>query len=104
MTARYLLGRPRRVSMVPGNDSAWAVVLQETSVPTTRGSERVKLVAIHRGNESIPQFIWLDSHDDLFATEIGWFQTVKPACAATGSAGGAQSVAEGVGGSCAAAS
>src|SRR3954470_20487413 len=23
MTARYLLGRPRRMSMVPGNDSAW---------------------------------------------------------------------------------
>ena len=25
-----------------------------------------------------PDLIWLDSHDELFATDVSWFMTVKP--------------------------
>jgi imidazolonepropionase-like amidohydrolase len=76
--AKYLLAQPRHMSLLPGNDSAWATVMREVDAPTARGQERVRLVRLDRGASPSPRLVWLDGHDDLFATEVGWFQTIKP--------------------------
>ena len=76
--ARYLLRQPGHMSKLPGNASARLEVVKELTVPTTRGSERVRLVSIERGFGPAPQMIWLDRDDNLFATEVSWFMTVKP--------------------------
>lgn len=76
--ARFLLKQPMHEVRMPGGDTARAEVLREVTVPTTRGSERVRLVAIHRGFSTSPSLVWLDSHDELFADAVSWFITVKP--------------------------
>jgi imidazolonepropionase-like amidohydrolase len=77
--AQYLLRRPGHQGSVVGSGSAHLEIIKETTVRTARGNERVRLVAISTPfSGSTPQVLWLDSHDELFATEIGWFITVKP--------------------------
>ncbi len=76
LLARYLLRQPQRTAKLSNNTTARAEILKETTVPTTHGDERVRLVAINRDFGS--SLVWLDAKDDLFATETGWFITVKP--------------------------
>jgi imidazolonepropionase-like amidohydrolase len=76
--AKYLLARPRHMSLVPGNDSVRATVMREVAVQSARGQQHVKLVRLDRGTAMSPQLIWLDARNELFATEVGWFQTIKP--------------------------
>jgi imidazolonepropionase-like amidohydrolase len=78
LLAKYLLHQPQRTTKLSSNVSARAEILKETAVPTSHGTERVRLVAVDRGFGSSPQLIWLDANDDLFATEVGWFITLKP--------------------------
>lgn len=75
--AKYLLERPSRSTLIPGGDTARVELVRELTVPTARGNEKVKLLAVWRGGPS-PSLIWLDNKNDLFATEVGWFMTVKP--------------------------
>ena len=82
MLAKQLLAQPSRSALLFQGDTARAEVLKELSVTTARGGERVKLVALRRGSSSsLPSLVWLDANDDLFATEVGWFMTVKPGAA-----------------------
>ncbi|HET7374665.1 MAG TPA: hypothetical protein VFJ20_14855, partial [Gemmatimonadaceae bacterium] len=53
-------------------------VVRELTVPTSYGKERVRLAAIHFDPGETPELVWLDSHDELFSTNVGWFMTVKP--------------------------
>jgi imidazolonepropionase-like amidohydrolase len=53
-------------------------VVREVTVPTSHGKERVRLVAIHLDPGETPELVWLDSHDELFSTNVGWFMTIKP--------------------------
>ena len=76
--ARYLLRQPNHTAKVSANSSVKLEILREATVPTKRGNERVKLVSMSNGASSTPQLVWLDSHNDLFATAISWFMTVKP--------------------------
>jgi imidazolonepropionase-like amidohydrolase len=78
LLARHLLKQPGRTAKLPGNASARLEVVKELSVPTAHGSERIRLVSIDRGFGPAPQMIWLDRDDNLFATEVSWFMTVKP--------------------------
>ena len=76
--AKYLLHQPDHSAKVSTTSSARLEVVTETTVPTASGRERVRLVSMSSGAGATPQLIWLDSHDDLFATEISWFMTIKP--------------------------
>jgi len=78
MLARHLLRQPGHTTKLPGNASARLEIVKELTVPTAHGSERVRLVSIDRGFGASPQMIWLDRDDNLFATEVSWFMTVKP--------------------------
>lgn len=81
MLAKFLLAQASHASLMSQGDTARAVVLQELSVTTASGPERVKLVALRRGGSPLPSLIWLDANNDLFATEVGWFMTIKPGAA-----------------------
>lgn len=75
--AQRLLRSANHSAKLSGNRTAHLDVINETTVPTAHGNEHVRLVAIDVGGGT-PQVLWLDSHDGLFATEVGWFMTVKP--------------------------
>jgi imidazolonepropionase-like amidohydrolase len=77
--AQHLLRQPGHQGTVVGGGSARLEIIKETTVRTAHGNERVRLVTISTpGSGSTPQALWLDNRDGLFATEIGWFMTVKP--------------------------
>jgi imidazolonepropionase-like amidohydrolase len=76
--ARHLLRQPTHTAKLSGNGTAHLEVVKELTVPVSRGTERVRLVSIDRGFGGTPQMIWIDQGDNLFATEVSWFMTVKP--------------------------
>ncbi len=76
--ARHLLRAPERTLRLSPTTSVRLDVVKEVTVPTSSGRERVRLVTLLRGSTGTPQVLWLDSHDELFATEVGWFMTVRP--------------------------
>jgi imidazolonepropionase-like amidohydrolase len=76
--ARYLLRQPNRSAKVSAASTVTLAVLREATVPTKRGNERVKLISMSNGTSPAPQLVWLDSNNDLFATAISWFMTIKP--------------------------
>ncbi|HTE45014.1 MAG TPA: hypothetical protein VK636_07205, partial [Gemmatimonadaceae bacterium] len=80
--AKHLLRQADHTARLSANSVAHLEIVAETTVPTSHGTERVRLVTIANNNGNIgsttPQALWLDSHDDLFASEISWFMTVKP--------------------------
>ena len=78
--ARFLLHRPDHTTKLPGATSPVMrlEVVKETTVPTSHGKERVRLVSLSRGTTDTPEMVWLDDNDNLFATEVGWFITIKP--------------------------
>jgi len=78
--ARFLLRRPDHTTKLPGPTSPAMrlEIVKETTVQTSHGKERARLVALYRGTTDTPEMVWLDGNDDLLATEVGWFITVKP--------------------------
>jgi len=78
LLARQLLHAPSHTIVLGKDSTARLEVLHETPVPTSRGQEPVKLVAVSIGSDSVPTLLWLDAKEDLFATEVGWFMTIKP--------------------------
>jgi imidazolonepropionase-like amidohydrolase len=75
-TAKYLLRQPRHVAKTARDSSLRLDVVKQLDVPTAHGRERVRLVTIDNG-DGTPSLLWLDEHDELFATEVAWFITVK---------------------------
>jgi imidazolonepropionase-like amidohydrolase len=75
-TAKYLLRQPRHVAKTVGDSSLRLDVVKQLDVPTAHGRERVRLVTIDNG-DGTPSILWLDEHDELFATEVDWFMTLK---------------------------
>lgn len=78
LTARFLLRHPGGSAIRPDGQSQTARVVAERTVPTAHGTERVRLVSLGSPSSGSDALVWLDSRDELFATEVGWFITVKP--------------------------
>jgi len=76
--AKHLLRQPDHSAKVSATSTIRLEVVKETTVPTAHGNERVRLVSLSTGVGATPQLIWLDQHDELFATEVSWFMTIKP--------------------------
>src|SRR5262245_37500000 len=76
--AAYLLRQDGRSAKLYTGGTARADVVKETTVSTSRGNERARLVTITTSNLDTPQAVWLDATGDLLATEISWFITVRP--------------------------
>jgi len=75
-TAKYLLRQPNHSTKTVGDSSLHLDVVKQLDVPTAHGRERVRLVTIESG-DGTPSILWLDDRDELFATEVSWFMTVK---------------------------
>jgi hypothetical protein len=77
---KYLLQQPQHAAVLSTRTAVRLEILHEMTVATGSGTARVRLVAVHRGDApgESPQLTWLDANDDLFATEVSWFMTVKP--------------------------
>ncbi|MEP6619786.1 MAG: amidohydrolase family protein [bacterium] len=76
--AKHLLRQPDHVTRASSNVSVKLEVMKELTVPTASGSEHVRLVSLTSQGNSIKELLWLDNHDELFATAVSWFMTVKP--------------------------
>jgi len=76
--AKRLLRQPNHTIKLPGDSTLSLSVERELTAPTAHGSERVRLVSMSTNTDYSPDLMWLDSHDELFATDVSWFMTVKP--------------------------
>jgi imidazolonepropionase-like amidohydrolase len=76
--AKRLLRQPKHTLKLPGDSTLSLSVERELTVPTAHGSEHVRLVSMSTNTDYSPDLMWLDSHDELFATDVSWFMTVKP--------------------------
>ena len=82
LIARFLLERPDRTARIlPGGDSVRLEFVGDALVTTDRGPERVRLAMVGEvrdDGDNAPSGIWLDDDGELFATDAGWFITVRP--------------------------
>lgn len=76
--ARYLLGRPGHVGRTAPGGEVRLEIVADTTVPTRSGQERVRLAMMFSGGATTGNGVWLDSRGELFATDIGWFITLRP--------------------------
>jgi hypothetical protein len=78
--AQFLLHRPDHTTRLPGATSPamHLEIVKETTVQTSHGKERARLISVTRGTSDTPEMVWLDGNDNLLATEVGWFITLKP--------------------------
>lgn len=76
LLARYLLGRPDRSARLVPSGRARLEVVADTMVATARGPRRVRLVMIH-GQAPTPTGVWLDDRNELFASDVAWFMSVR---------------------------
>jgi imidazolonepropionase-like amidohydrolase len=76
--AKRLLREPKHTIKIAGDSTLTLAVERQVTVPTAHGRERVRLVSVSINADNAPDLLWLDSRDELFATDVGWFMTVKP--------------------------
>jgi imidazolonepropionase-like amidohydrolase len=75
--ARFLLRQPGHAAKFGDGRAVRLEIANETTVPTSTGRQRVRLALIHAGTDGTPSAIWLDSRDELFASDVAWFITVR---------------------------
>lgn len=81
LLARFLLSRPDRSAELLPAGSVRLEIVADTTLRLASGRKRVRLAMI-RGRTGTPNGVWLDERDQLFASELGWFITVRPEHAA----------------------
>lgn len=74
--ARALLHRPNRTAPLVPEGTARADVLADTTVLLNGAPQRVRMVAVDFGGFE-PGVVWLDAADAIFASDAGWFITVR---------------------------
>jgi hypothetical protein len=78
LLARFLLRQPRFTGRLYPSGTARLEVVAETT-PAAGGVGPVRFAVLHGwGAPTAPSGIWLDARNDLVASEVGWFQTVRP--------------------------
>lgn len=82
LVARQLLSRPdRSARIIPSGTTARLEIAADTVLRLPSGPARVRLAMIH-GSGGSPGAVWLDEKGELFASDMGWFITVRPEHAA----------------------
>ena len=76
-TARFLLHRPDHSATVVPDGKLTATVVGDTTVRVGGARQHVRLVAI-KGKGYTPDLVWLDDRDELYASSVAWFITVRP--------------------------
>jgi imidazolonepropionase-like amidohydrolase len=78
LLAKFLLSRPDSSAQMLPQGTARVRIVADTTVRIGRGSTRLRLAMIREGNSPASRGVWLDPQGNLFASEIGWFITVRP--------------------------
>ena len=68
MLARYLLRQPQLTGRFPDGSSVRLQVIKDTTVRTTTTRERVRMMGFVGGTAIMRPVIWLDRHNNLFAS------------------------------------
>ena len=76
--ARYLARRPNRSAKLPNGAPARLEIVKDTTVQSKTGRQRVRLAMMFVGAGNTPTGVWIDERDAVFASDVGWFITVKP--------------------------
>jgi hypothetical protein len=77
MLARNVLRQPGRSVRLFPSGRARAEIIADTMVQTDRGRQRVRFVMLS-GFAPSPTGVWLDERDELVASDIAWFMSVRP--------------------------
>lgn len=77
LLARFLLSRPDRSAQLISAGNARLQIVGDTVVRTRNGRQRVRLAMIQQGRGPFENGLWLDDKNELFASEMGWFITVR---------------------------
>jgi imidazolonepropionase-like amidohydrolase len=77
LLARFLLRQPQHAARMRTGGDVRLEVVTERTVQTSRGAERVRMLAIYTGSGVTPSVLWVDAQDQLFANQAGWFITVR---------------------------
>ena len=75
--ANFLLRQSSRSATLVGGGPARVEVIADTTVVVGGRPQRVRLAVTH-GTGNVPGAVWLDDRGELFASEVGWFITVRP--------------------------
>jgi cytosine/adenosine deaminase-related metal-dependent hydrolase len=76
MLARMLLHRPNHTATLLPVGTARAEVIADTTVLLNGAPQNVRMVAVDEGSFE-PGVVWLDAADEIFASDAGWFITVR---------------------------
>lgn len=77
LLARHLLRQPQRTARLFPTGTARLEVVAETTLTVQGRRERLRLAMVHAGG-AVPNGVWLDDRDELFASEVAWFITARP--------------------------
>lgn len=77
LLVRHLLARPERTTRLFPSGSARLEIAADTVVATKLGRKRVRLAMVHPATGGTPSAVWVDDRGELFATDVGWFITVR---------------------------
>ena len=78
LLARFLLRQPQHAGKLPNGTALRLEIVKDTTIATAVGRAHVRLAMIQAGSGSTPTGIWLDDRDAVFASDVGWFITIKP--------------------------
>jgi imidazolonepropionase-like amidohydrolase len=81
LLARQLLSMPDRSAKLLPSGTVRLEIAADTTLRLPSGRKHVRLVMLH-GRAGSPAAVWLDDKGDLFASDMGWFITVRPEHAA----------------------
>ena len=78
LLARFLLRQPERSAPLFPSGTARVEIVAQTRVRTATGQTTVRLAMISGlGQAATPFGVWLDERDELFASDVAWFTTVR---------------------------
>jgi hypothetical protein len=77
LLVRTLLKQPNRTVRLVPQGSARLEIIADTALPIGGTRQRVRLAMIH-GQSSVPGGVWVDDHGEFVASDVQWFQAVRP--------------------------
>ena len=77
LLARHLLAQPRRTAALLPGGTARLEIVADTVLRGRTGNQRAKLAVVMSGSSPVGSAVWLDGNDELLASQVSWFITVR---------------------------
>lgn len=75
---KHALSRPNGIAIQPSGDTTRVDIVRTTTVQVGGKREAVRLAALRTGRSANVTYVWIDTQNELFATEVAWFMTIRP--------------------------